>query len=211
MCNWLLFFQVGGSALLRSGMSLHSFQVVARAGLAQVLQSWQTVRIFVLNSRDALFLYGASHCPFWQFCNYFAVMFRSETCCPTVTASLKLLSSRLTSILDDCCGSIEQLKHQAAVSFPFNTQSSHVKFSSPTISQFIRLACSTAATTARMLASANPPSVPHALAAQSLQTLIHMKVQLICCHSFTLAHFSGSHSVHLTSRNLLKRARSQIN
>ena len=121
----------------------------------------------------------------WQFCDHFAVFFRSESCSTTIPPALKLLSLRLNSILDDCCGSIEQLKVHAAASFSFQASSSIVKFSSPSISQFVRLACGTAAMTARMFATAVPPSVPHATAAKSVQTLVRMKV----LHSWSHIYF----------------------
>ncbi len=114
--------------------------------------------------------------PYLQFCEHFSSLFRSETCSPTASASLKLSSSRLKSILDDCCCSLEQLKTIVAASFPFKTPSSLVKSSSPAISQFVRVACSTAGTTARMFLAAAPPSIPHAVAAASVDSLAQMKV-----------------------------------
>jgi hypothetical protein len=128
--------------------------------------------------------------PNLQFCEHFSSLFRSETCSPTASASLKLSSSRLKLILDDCCGSLEQLKSIVAASFSFKTPSSLVKSSSPAISQFVRVACSTAGTTARMLVAAAPPSIPHAVAAATVDVLAQMKVvSLFLSYSHLWIHF----------------------
>jgi hypothetical protein len=94
-----------------------------------------------------------------QFCEHFVSFFRTESCSPTAAPSLKISSLRLTSILDDCCSSIEQLKSHAADSF--TPMSPTVGFvSSPTISEFLRVSCVTAATTARMFAVHLRPVFP---------------------------------------------------
>jgi hypothetical protein len=111
-----------------------------------------------------------------QFCEHVSSFFRSELTSPTANQLFKLSSQRLTSILDDCCSSIEMLKIHTLASFTSSSSSSSGHAASPAISQFLRLSCATAATSARMFAIACPPSIPHATAERSVRALDQTKV-----------------------------------
>jgi hypothetical protein len=113
---------------------------------------------------------------FLQFCVHVSSLFRSDSSSPTANPSFKLSSSRLISILDDCCGSIQQLKIHAADSFTFTKSSSLAHILSPSMSQFLRLSCATAATSARMVAVASPARIPLALAFKRIDDLAQFKV-----------------------------------
>jgi hypothetical protein len=117
-----------------------------------------------------------------QFCERFVSFFRTESCSPTAAPSLKMSSLRLTSILDDCCSSIEQLKSHAADSFTPILPTVGV-VSSPTISEYLRVSCVTAATTARMVAVASAPSISHAVAAASVNVLQRIQVVILVSRS----------------------------